>query len=120
MKILKILNGLLIGWVMHLLSSPATISFHAIFTTHLPTLSLHIKTCPSQLVFSAPSKNTLPSHTKSTQNLKGMASMTTFASSTAAVKATPFLGQPKNANPLRDVVSMGNAKYTMVRTTAVV
>ncbi|KAL0399343.1 UNVERIFIED_CONTAM: Chlorophyll a-b binding protein 13, chloroplastic [Sesamum radiatum] len=43
-----------------------------------------------------------------------MASMaTTAGSSTTVVKATPFLGQTKNANPLRDVVSMGNAKYTM-------
>ncbi|KAL0353715.1 UNVERIFIED_CONTAM: Chlorophyll a-b binding protein 13, chloroplastic [Sesamum angustifolium] len=42
-----------------------------------------------------------------------MASMATAASSTTVVKATPFLGQTKNANHLRDVVSMGNAKYTM-------
>ncbi|XP_042064594.1 chlorophyll a-b binding protein 13, chloroplastic-like [Salvia splendens] len=39
--------------------------------------------------------------------------MASMASSTTLVKTTPFLGQTKNANPLRDVVSMGNAKYTM-------
>lgn len=38
-----------------------------------------------------------------------MASMVATASS-----ATPFLGQTKNASPFRDVVSMGNGKYTIV------
>ncbi|CAA3006906.1 chlorophyll a-b binding 13, chloroplastic [Olea europaea subsp. europaea] len=37
-----------------------------------------------------------------------MASMVATASS-----ATPFLGQTKNASPFRDVVSMGNGKYTI-------
>ncbi|CAI9773483.1 unnamed protein product [Fraxinus pennsylvanica] len=42
-----------------------------------------------------------------------MASMAATASSTTLVKATPFLGQTNNASPLRDVVSVGNGKYTM-------
>ncbi|KAL0320709.1 UNVERIFIED_CONTAM: Chlorophyll a-b binding protein 13, chloroplastic [Sesamum radiatum] len=42
-----------------------------------------------------------------------MASIAGTASSTTVVRATPFLGQTKNSNPLKDVVSMGNAKYTM-------
>ncbi|KAG8364987.1 hypothetical protein BUALT_Bualt18G0055700 [Buddleja alternifolia] len=43
-----------------------------------------------------------------------MVSMATTASSTNVVRETSFLGQTKNANnPLRDVVSTGNGKYTM-------
>jgi hypothetical protein len=36
------------------------------------------------------------------------------ASSATVVKQTPFLGQRKGANPLRDVVAMGTSKVTMV------
>ena len=46
-----------------------------------------------------------------------MASTLMAASTSGTVlKPTPFLGQGKgaNANPLRDVVSMGTGKYTMV------
>ncbi|CAN4075509.1 unnamed protein product [Withania somnifera] len=42
-----------------------------------------------------------------------MASVAATASSTTVVRATPFLGQTKNANPLRDVVPMGSARFTM-------
>ncbi|KAL3636841.1 Lhcb3-1p [Castilleja foliolosa] len=39
----------------------------------------------------------------------------TAGSTSVVIRPTPFLGKSKNAiNPLRDVVSMGNAKYTMV------
>lgn len=44
-----------------------------------------------------------------------MASMAATASSTTVVRATPFLGQTKNTNPLRDVVPMGSGKFTMVQ-----
>ncbi|KAG5255058.1 LIGHT-HARVESTING CHLOROPHYLL BINDING protein [Salix suchowensis] len=40
--------------------------------------------------------------------------MASLASSSAIVRPTPFLGKRgSNANPLRDVVSMGNGKYIM-------
>lgn len=40
--------------------------------------------------------------------------MAATASSATVVKQTPFLGQRKSANPLRDVVAMGTSKFTMV------
>jgi len=41
--------------------------------------------------------------------------MASLASSSTIVRPTPFLGKRgSNANPLRDVVSMGNGKYIMV------
>jgi len=42
--------------------------------------------------------------------------MAASASTGTVLKPTPFLGQSRgtNANPLRDVVSMGPGKYTMV------
>lgn len=42
--------------------------------------------------------------------------MAATASSTTVVRATPFLGQTRSSslNPLRDVVSMPSAKFTMV------
>lgn len=45
-----------------------------------------------------------------------MAATLMAATSSGTLKATPFLGQGKgaNANALRDVVSMGTGKYTMV------
>ncbi|CAK9183067.1 unnamed protein product [Ilex paraguariensis] len=42
-----------------------------------------------------------------------MASMAATASSSAVVRATPFLGQTRTANSLRDVVSLGSGKFTM-------
>ncbi|KAK4369122.1 hypothetical protein RND71_012914 [Anisodus tanguticus] len=39
--------------------------------------------------------------------------MAATGSSATVVRATPFLGQTKYANPLRDVVPMGSAKFTM-------
>jgi len=41
--------------------------------------------------------------------------MASLASSSTIARPTPFLGKKgSNANPLRDVVSMGNGKYIMV------
>jgi len=42
--------------------------------------------------------------------------MAASASTGTVLKPTPFLGQSRatNANPLRDFVSMGHGKYTMV------
>jgi len=41
--------------------------------------------------------------------------MASLASSSTIVRPNPFLGKRgSNANPLRDVVSMGNGKYIMV------
>ncbi|XP_016439172.1 chlorophyll a-b binding protein 13, chloroplastic-like [Nicotiana tabacum] len=45
--------------------------------------------------------------------MASMASMAATGSSATVVRATPFLGQTKYANPLRDVVPMGSAKFTM-------
>ncbi|KAJ0100854.1 hypothetical protein Patl1_04539 [Pistacia atlantica] len=40
--------------------------------------------------------------------------MSSMLSSSTTLRPTPFLGQTRSSvNPLRDVVSMGNAKYTM-------
>ncbi|GMJ05198.1 light-harvesting chlorophyll B-binding protein 3 [Hibiscus trionum] len=39
--------------------------------------------------------------------------MASMLSSGTVLRPTPFLGQNKNANPLRDVVSVGTGKYTM-------
>lgn len=40
--------------------------------------------------------------------------MAATGSSATVVRATPFLGQTKYANPLRDIVPMGSARFTMV------
>ncbi|CAI0439093.1 unnamed protein product [Linum tenue] len=43
-----------------------------------------------------------------------MAASTIMAASRTVLNPSPFLGQRgQNANPFRDVVSMGNAKYIM-------
>ncbi|KAF5949104.1 hypothetical protein HYC85_015061 [Camellia sinensis] len=44
-----------------------------------------------------------------------MATMSTATSTSTVLRPTPFLGQTRgaNANPLRDVVSMGTGKFTM-------
>lgn len=61
---------------------------------------------------------TVPTDTTSIiTTLRTMASImaAATASSSTSLRATPFLGQSRtSANALKDVVPMGNAKYTMV------